>query len=229
MLDLQAGGELVRDVDPWEIATNIEDRYQRLWQELTAEQEFQIDEFWRIEQRIERLHELGFDVAEMDLVADEAGRRLRGRAARRRERLPPGAADVAHRTVGPGEPGPPAAQRHPQLRGRDRGARVEPSPPENVTAVRWLDQRFTPTIESIPPDVVGKLQDAEIYHQILEHRWFLSERTGHDVPTEEAVKSYVNDILRPAPDEQQGLEHTGQLRLEDIENAGPSSGTAAPT
>jgi hypothetical protein len=96
----------------------------------------------------------------------------------------------------------------------------KPAPPENVTAVRWLDQRFTPTIEAIPPDLVGKLQDAEIYHQILEHRWFLSERKGRDVPTEEAVRSYVNDILRPAPDEQQGLEHTGQLRLEDIENAG---------
>jgi hypothetical protein len=219
LLDLQAGGELVPDVDPWEIATNIEDRYQRLWQELTAEQEFQIDEFWRVEQRIDRLHELGFDVAEMDLVADEAGRRL----------------VVAPRVVESGY----HQERLMSLTGlwaqenqarrllndiRGFGAETavpgKPAPPENVTAVRWLDQRFTPTIQAIPPDLVGKLQDAEIYHQILEHRWFLSERKGRDVPTEEAVKSYVNDILRPAPDEQQGLEHTGQLRLDDIERAG---------
>ncbi len=86
--------------------------------------------------------------------------------------------------------------------------------------MRWLDQRFAPTIASIPPDLVGKLQAAEIYHQILEHRWFLSERNGRDVPTEEAVASYCNDILRPAPDEQQGLEHTGQLQLADIDDAG---------
>jgi len=96
-------------------------------------------------------------------------------------------------------------------------------PPENVMAVRWLDRRFEPTISSIPPDLVGRLQAAEIYHQILEHRWFLSERKGRDVSTEEAVASYITDVLSHVPDEQLGLEHTGQLRLADIEAAGGSA------
>jgi len=77
LLDLQAGGRLVADVDPWEVATNLETRYASLWEELTAAQEFHLDETWRVEQRIGRLHELGFDVAEMDLIADEEGHRLR--------------------------------------------------------------------------------------------------------------------------------------------------------
>jgi len=38
---------------------------------------------------------------------------------------------------------------------------------------------------------------------------------------DEAVRSYISDVLVHAPDELQGLEHTGQLRLADIENAGP--------
>ena len=69
--------------------------------------------------------------------------------------------------------------------------------------MRWLDQRFEPTISGDPaPSCVGKLQDAEIYHQILEHRWFLSEREGRDVPMDEASTSYIDDVLRHAPDEQ---------------------------
>ena len=59
------------------MATNIEDRYASLWNELTVAQEFQLDELWRVEKRIERLHDLGFDVAEMDVIADEEGERLR--------------------------------------------------------------------------------------------------------------------------------------------------------
>jgi len=220
LLDLQAGGRLVADVDPWEVATNLETRYASLWEELTAAQEFHLDETWRVEQRIGRLHELGFDVAEMDLIADEEGHRLR----------------VVPRVVESGY----HQDRLLSLTGlwaqenqarrllndiRSFGAETQlngmPAPPENITAVRWLDQRFAPTIAAIPPDLVGKMQAAEIYHQILEHRWFLSERKGRDVAMDEAVRSYISDVLVHAPDELQGLEHTGQLRLADIENAGP--------
>ncbi len=37
LLDLQAGGRLVPDVDPFAVADNIESRYEGLWRELTAE------------------------------------------------------------------------------------------------------------------------------------------------------------------------------------------------
>lgn len=217
LLDLQAGGRLVPDVDPWEIATNIESRYNDLWLELTAAQEFQLDETWRIEQRIDRLHELGFDVAEMDLLADEEGHRLH----------------VVPRVVESGY----HQDRLLSLTGlwaqenqarrllndiRAFGAELADGgalPPENIMAVRWLDRRFEPTISAIPPDLVGRLQAAEIFHQVLEHRWFLSERNGHDVSTEDAIASYITDVLSHVPNEQLGLEHTGQLRLADIESA----------
>ena len=53
-------------------------------------------------------------------------------------------------------------------------ARTGTRPPENIAAVRWLDQRFEPVIAAIPPSMLGKLQAAEMFHQILEHRWFAS-------------------------------------------------------
>ena len=77
LLDLQAGGRLVPDIDPWDIAERIETSYEDLWHELKAWEEFNADETWRVEERLERLHTLGFDVAEMDIVADEATRRVR--------------------------------------------------------------------------------------------------------------------------------------------------------
>ena len=73
--------------------------------------------------------------------------------------------------------------------------------PETVAAARWLDERFEPTIDGVPPDLVGKLEPAELYHQVLEHLWFLSEVAGGDVGLGEAVTSYVRDVLTQLTDE----------------------------
>ena len=48
--------------------------------------------------------------------------------------------------------------------------------PENVAAVRWLDLRFEPIMEAIPAELFNRLEAAEIFHQLLEHRWYMAER-----------------------------------------------------
>jgi hypothetical protein len=55
-----------------------------------------------------------------------------------------------------------------------------------------------------------KLEPAEIYHQLLEHRWFLSEQAGKDVPLEDALDSYLADVLRNAPEEKLWLDEPTQ-------------------
>jgi len=215
LLDLQAGGRLIESIDPWEIATNLEGRYAELWDELTGPQEFQLGETWRVEQRIDRLHELGFDVGEMELIADEEGHRMKlvprvVESGYHQERLTSLTGLVA---------GENQARR---LLGdiRSFAAEVQAATgrqlPENIAAVRWLDQRFEPAIAAIPGPLIGKLQAAEIYHQILEHRWFLSERAGRDVPMYEAIDAYVHDVLEDAPSEQLRLDATAELMLGDI-------------
>ena len=83
---------------------------------------------------------------------------------------------------------------------------------ENIAAVRWLDQRFEPIIAAIPPDLLGRLESAEIYHQLLEHRWYMSEESGHDVTLTEALVSYLDRILAASPDERVQLdEPTAEL------------------
>ena len=76
------------------------------------------------------------------------------------------------------------------------------SPPvsEAALAGRWLNEVFEPAIAAIPADLWGKREAAELYHELLEHRWYQSERKGRDVGRDEAVRSYV-DFLRSLPDE----------------------------
>ena len=85
-------------------------------------------------------------------------------------------------------------------------------------AFRWLGEIYEPALRQIPPDLRGKLEPAEIFHQLLEHRWFMSEQVGRCVSMEESIASYVPRILTPAPDERteglfRGSESPGEIRL----------------
>src|SRR3954467_8836322 len=67
LLDLQAGGRLDEDIDPVAIADGIVTAYRNLWTELTVAESFPQSERWRINQRVERLNDLGFDIEELSI------------------------------------------------------------------------------------------------------------------------------------------------------------------
>lgn len=208
LLDLQAGRRLAADIDPWTVATQIEGRYAALWAELTDPQEIGVGETHRIQQRLDRLHVLGFDVEEMEIRTDSSGERLRyvPRVVEHgfhRNRL--------HSLTGLETTENQARRLLDDIRAfgadlhRSRvaaaaGREVRPLP-ENVVAVRWLDDRFEPLIARIPPEMFSKLEPAEIFHQLLEHRWFLAEQRGLDVSLDEALTTYIDEVLAVAPDE----------------------------
>jgi tRNA A-37 threonylcarbamoyl transferase component Bud32 len=107
MLDLQAGGLMSEEIDALEIVQGLQERYESLWAELTGAEDFTTDEMWRIEMRISRLNELGFDVDELDRAHPAQGRRPGA------SQPPTADPDRARRR---GESGPPATQRPRQLR-----------------------------------------------------------------------------------------------------------------
>jgi hypothetical protein len=73
---------------------------------------------------------------------------------------------------------------------------------EEVLAHRWLSEVFEPVVKAIPKQYSGKLEPAEIFHQVLEHRWFLAENQQRGIPLIEAVNSYVDTVLAHRRDEE---------------------------
>jgi tRNA A-37 threonylcarbamoyl transferase component Bud32 len=200
LYDLSA--ELERDVvpDPSAFAEDVRERYEQLWSELTEEQVFAVGQGQKLEERLRRLNELGFDVEEVELVRDGSDVHLRlhskvvepGHHRRRLLRLTglDAQENQARRLLND-------LTRYKAYLERTGDAPVS----DTAAAGRWLSEVFEPTIASIPRELLGKRAAAEIFHEILEHRWFLSERAGKDVGLQKATKSYVDQILRKASDE----------------------------
>jgi Domain of unknown function (DUF4032)/Lipopolysaccharide kinase (Kdo/WaaP) family len=199
LFDLQYGGLLPDDVDPVEIAGEIPRRYHALWDELTREEVFRPDEQrYRVAERVDRLNELGFDVDEIELVTTGDGTRMRVHtrvAESGRDRTKLFALTGLEVTEN-------QARRmlNDVISYRAYLEQKEGRPvPETVAAHRWRSEIYDRVIGMVPEDLVDRLQPAEVFHEILEHRWFLSEREGTDVGTTAAAHSYVAQILPGTP------------------------------
>ena len=199
LFDLQAAELLADDVDPVEVAEQILVRYEALWTELTREELLQPgDQRYRIAERLDRLNELGFDVDELDIVQGPEGNRLRVRT----RIAEPG----HHRQLLFARTGIDAQENQARRLLNDiasfRGW-LEQSEnrkvPDAAAANRWLAELYEPVIASMPAHLRGRLDDAEVFHEILEHRWFLSEARGRDVGTTAAAEDYFAGVLPAVP------------------------------
>ena len=201
MMDLAAAGVLPEELDPIEVSHEIIERYRGLWQELTGDEWFGVGERWRVDERIRRLNVLGFDVDELAITTDLDGTHLR---------IEPKVVDAGHHS-----------RRLLRLTGLDveenqarrllndldsyRAAMDRQGDDESLVAHDWLSRVYEPTARAIPRELRAKLEPAEIFHEILEHRWYMAERVGHDVPIEDAIAEYLREVLPSKPDEQSVL------------------------
>ena len=195
--DLEAGGLLDQALDPLALVEAIENRYRELWDELTGVEEFNTGEMHRIESRVRRLNALGFDVAELDITTDFGGSTIR---------IQPKVVDAGHHS-----------RRLIRLTGMDteenqarrllndldyyRARTDQQGADEAIVAHEWLTEQFEPSLQSVPLELRAKLEPAELYHEMLEHRWFMSEQARAEISMEEAAQSYVDTVLRGLPDE----------------------------
>ena len=197
LLDLQASGSLDERVDAFEIIELIESRYQALWTELTREEEFPAGEMWRIEQRIERLNDLGFDVEELDIVTDFDGDRVR---------IQPRVVELGHHSRDlQGLTGMYAEEAQARRMLNDIAAYTAAKDlgreDRALVANRWLNDVYEPLMAMVPTDARGKLEPAEIFHELLVHRWYLSERAGAEVSLFDTARDYIDTVLTSKPEE----------------------------
>ena len=207
LFDLEASGRLATDVDPLGMAADLADRYRALWDELTGEWEVVPgEERQRVAERIERLNHLGFDVDEVELVAGGAPDGQARLRVTTRVREPGHHRALLHRRTGL------VAQENQARRLLNDLASFRAwlestagTPiPEVVAANRWLAEVYDPVVQAIPPHLARRLDPVEVFHEVLEHRWLMSERAGRDVGTRQAARSYLESILPEVPDDLTG-------------------------
>lgn len=197
LMDLEAGGSLHPAVDPLTFGEAIAERYGELWHELTRQSVYPRDKRHYINRRIRRLNDLGFDVAEMQIQRSPDGDAITflpkvvdaGHHQRQLLRLTGLDAEenqarsllndletwmAAQDDYAPGDP---------------LGARPE------VLAHRWVRDVFRPTVRAVPRELRGAMDTAQLYHELLEHRWYMSERAQRDVGLDATIEDYVQNIL----------------------------------
>jgi hypothetical protein len=217
LLDLIASGNAAPGVDANVVSDRIISKYRNLWKELTAAEVIGASEKWKINRRVERLNELGFDIEEMTIKADGTDSTIT---------IKPKVVDAGHH-----------GRRLLRLTGLDveenqarrllndldeyRLANPRPGADEEVLAHEWLSRAFEPIITAIPKHMTGKLEPAEIYHQVLEHRWFMAQNQKREIDSTEAVNSYITNVLAHRREEEALIEPTtGSITLPDAVPSG---------
>ncbi|QTG82296.1 DUF4032 domain-containing protein [Arthrobacter crystallopoietes] len=196
LMDLLEGGLIEDKVDPLATSERIMDSYRKLWAELTEKESFELGDRWRVNARIRRLNDLGFDVEEFSIKTTPDGSQIQ---------LQPKVVDAGHHQ-----------RRLIRLTGLDvqenQARRLlndldsyradnNPDLDEEISAHAWVRHVFEPVVRAIPRELAGKLEPAEVVHQVLEHRWYISESQRRNVPLAEAVQAYIDDVLRHRRDE----------------------------
>jgi len=197
LMDLAAGGFLAVSADPIAISESLVDRYRSLWLELTGRERFEKGCRWRVDDRIRRLNELGFDVDELTISTDFGGATIQ---------IQPKVVDAGHHS-----------RRLLRLTGLDveenqarrllndldgfRAAQDRQNDDQQTVAHEWLTQVYEPVTRTVPRSLTRKLEPAEVFHEVLEHRWYMSEREGHDIPIDEVIADYLKNVLPGKPDE----------------------------
>ena len=199
LMDLQAGELLPEGVDPIEVSEELERRYRRLWFELTKEEILTPDDQrYRMADRLRRLNDLGFDADEVELIPTPEGTKLRVRT--KVAELGQSSRQLFRQTG-------ITAEEHQARRLLNDIASFRAykeqlqggSVSELLGAHRWLEEVYDPVVAAIPDELRGRLAPPEIFHEILEHRWYMSEAAGRDVGTTAAAQSYFATVLPTVP------------------------------
>lgn len=193
LADLRAAGTLQGALDLAETTRYVRERYEGLWHEIEREDEVGVGERYRIQERVRALNALGFSVEEVTLTPADDGHRLRLRAVvtdRHYHR------DLLRRLTSLEAEEQQARllvneineHRHHWSRQRDR------SVPLVAAAQRWQTELHAPAITRLTelaeaPDAPSAL---ELYCELLEHKWYLSEHARRDVGHAAALEDYLS-------------------------------------
>jgi tRNA A-37 threonylcarbamoyl transferase component Bud32 len=176
-------------------AQDIQNRYQQLWEILHTEPVFGFADRYRVEGTIRQLNDLGFAVEEVSLQPVSASPdklRLNVAVGDRRYHAQH-LRDLTGMDVGEGQARSLLGDLH-TYQGqlcREAGHDVD----ESTAARLWVMEVATPTMHQAHAAVGYTGTAIQAYCDLLEVRWLLSERAGHDVGTDRALAALSRDVI----------------------------------
>jgi hypothetical protein len=195
--DLQTDEDLSLSYPIEETGPYIQQRYRELWEEITREDVFSQDELYRVQERIRALNSLGFSVNDIELKNEDHGNILKLRIFVSDRNF--------HRNQLMEITGLSAEERQAQQiinEINELKANLSQSGNPNISmeavSYHWLEHIYKPVIEKLKPIINNpthpkiNADSIELYCQILEHKWYLSERAQHDVGHQAAVEDYIS-------------------------------------
>jgi len=189
--DLALSGVLYPGMEPIRAAEAVIRRYRRIWAALKERQLLDPKDRHAVERAMRQLHDLGFAVEEVAVTIDGETQMLS---------FQPKLVAAGYHT-----------QRLRELMGleteelqakgllasfdRYRARENKFGLSAQEMAKQWLTEVFETVISRVPADMRGRVERAQMFHEILENRWYLSEKAGHDVGLEAAADNYCAEIL----------------------------------
>ena len=176
-------------------AQDIQNRYEQLWEILHTEPVFGFADRYRVEGTIRQLNDLGFAVEEVSLQPVSASPdklRLNVAVGDRRYHAQH-LRDLTGMDVGEGQARSLLGDLH-TYQGqlcREAGHDVD----ESTAARLWVMEVATPTMHQAHAAVGYTGTAIQAYCDLLEVRWLLSERAGHDVGTDRALAALSRDVI----------------------------------
>ena len=189
--DLRLSGVLFPGMDPVRASDSVINRYRRIWKTLSEPQILPAGDRHAVERAMRNLQDLGFAVEEVELEIQGDSGKLRFTP----KLVAPSYHSVRLRELMGLDVEELQAKRILASFDRFRAREIYRTPDKSEAAQRWLNEVYRKVIDTVPQELRGRIEEAQLFHEVLEHRWYLGEKAGHDVGLEGAVEDYITTIL----------------------------------
>ena len=188
--DLQLSGVLYAGMDPIRASEAVQRRYRRLWSTLKDPQKLDPNDRHAVERSMRQLHDLGFAVEEVQVSLDNETHMLSFQprlvaagyhSAKIKNLFGLDTQELQAKRI-------LASFDRWHARQTNRGSKEE-------MAKIWMDTVFNPILALVPEELQGRVEKAQMFHEILENRWYMTEKAGYDVGLEAAAKTYIDEVL----------------------------------
>ncbi len=189
--DLAIAGVLHPGIDPVRASHGVISRYRRLWKALKEPQILDPQDRHAVESAMRVVQDLGFAVDEVEMTLDGEKGALRFtpklvsagyHQSRLKEKLGLDAEELQAKRL---------LASFDRFRSREKDSGLS----QEALARKWLTVTFDHVIGLIPLELRGRVEPAQMFHEILEHRWYLNEKTEGDVGLDFATLEYAEKIL----------------------------------